>query len=136
MFARAMIDDGSGMPRKARNGDGSQSNYAPATLATDANSVLTVALLAGGLVLRAGMTAARTDTTDTAVNLDKATPGMDVGDTLTFKISNQVAFAETVAGGVGVTASGNLVVAANGYKEFLLQKTGTGASAAFNLIGL
>lgn len=135
MFKRAILDD-NGMQRRARAGDGNISALQAEALTTVGNGTLTVGVLAGGLVLRSGPTAAFTDTSDTAANLDAATPNMDVGDSVLIKYSNTVAFVATLAGGTNVTASGNLTVAANGYKEFLLVKTGTGASAAFNLIGL
>lgn len=132
MFLRAMVMD-NGLARAARQGDGLLSARTPISMAADANSVIGAAQISGGLILRSGATAARTDTTDTAVALLAAMPFMDIGDCYEFTVSVQVAFAITLAGGTGVTASGNLVIAANGDNVFLLQKTG---AATMNLIGL
>lgn len=132
MFIRPLVFE-NGIPRPSRAGDGFAANPLASSMAVDAASTITVEKLAGGLILRSGATAARTDTTDTAVNILAAFPGMDIGDSFIFKISVQVAFAITVAGGAGVTASGNLVIAANGVKDFVLTKTG---AAAMTLVGL
>jgi len=133
MFSRALITSGQNVNRAMNAGDGYIANPRAFLMVADANSTITVADIAGGLILRSGATAGRTDTTPTATLLAAALVGMDIGDTYTFKTSVQVAFAITYAGGTGVTASGNLVIAANGYKEFILEKTG---AATFNLIGL
>lgn len=122
-FKRATVFDG-GLQRPARGGDGIYGqNYSPTAITADANSTITAAMIAGGLVLRSGMTANRTDTSDTAVNILGAFPEMDIGDTLTFKVSNTSGFSSILAGGTGVTASGNLTVLTLTAKEVVLTKT-------------
>lgn len=121
MNPRPQVQD-TGMMRVARDGDGLMAFFDPSTMAVDANSPILVANMAGGLVLRTTATAARTDTTDTAVNILAAFPQMDIGEAFTLVYSNQVAFAITIAGGTGVTASGNLTIAANGLKFLLFTK--------------
>lgn len=130
---RALVQTSQGDRRGARMGDGFLAGLAPQTINADSNQVIGPSHIAGGLVLRAGMTAARNDTTATAAQLDATFADMNPGDSFLFAVSSQVAFTSTIAGGTGVTASGNLVVPANGFKLFLLVKTGT---AAYNLIGL
>lgn len=131
-YVTAMVQDTTlGTFRAASVGDGWIAAPAETVLA-DANSTITAAAIAGGLVTQVP-TAARTDTTDTAANIAAAFPNMDIGDTFVFMICAKAAFALTIAGGTGVTASGNLTVPASTGKFFLLVKTG---AATFNLIGL
>lgn len=133
MFKRALVHSGADLPQAAQAGEGYLANPRAASMSADAASTISIADLSGGLILRSGATAARIDTSPTGTLLDGAYPNMDEGDSLIFKVSVQVAFAITMAGGVGVTASGNLVIAANTYKEFVLTKTGT---ATYTLVGL
>lgn len=133
MFVRPLVREGA-MVRPMNAGDGLAANYRMTQEDTDGNTVISVAKIAGGLILRGAITANRTDTTATAALIAAAFPDMNIGDTLSFKVSNQdTAQTITVAGGTGVTASGNLVVVALRTKEFVLVKT---AAATFNLIGL
>ncbi len=134
MFHRATISKGGiNLPEQSRVGAGYTANPKAGLVSEDAAHTITTAELLGGLILRSGATANRIDTTPTAVLLIAALEGMDIGDVFTFKVSVQVAFTITLAGGTDVTASGNLVVAANGNKEFLLEKTSV---TEMNLIGL
>lgn len=131
-YVTALVQDTTlGTVRAQTTGDGWLASPSETVLA-DANSTITAAAIAGGLVTQVP-TAARTDTTDTAANIAAAFPNMDIGDTLMFYICAKAAFALTIAGGTNVTASGNLTVAASTGKFFMLVRTG---AAAFNLIGL
>lgn len=112
------------------------------TQAADANSTLTAAQILAGLYVRAGMTAGRTDTTDTGANIDTAltgansgaVPDLAVGESITLVISNQVAFALTLAGGVGVTiASTKTTIPASGGANVVFTKTGVATYNAFIL---
>lgn len=132
MFARALIKQ-NGSVREARVGDGILSMLRPTTNTTDAAATITAAAILGGLWVHSGHTASRTDTTDTAALILAAMPDMDIGDTVLFKVSSGAAFTIVVAGGVGVTASGNLTVLANGSKDFLLTKT---SATTMTLLGL
>jgi predicted glycoside hydrolase/deacetylase ChbG (UPF0249 family) len=100
--------------------------------ANDSAQILGAAALVGGIIQRTSLTAGRTDTTDTAVNILAAVPLLDVGEGFTFTISNTAAQVLTIAGGTGVTASGNLTLNATA-KQFFLQKT---SATTMNLIGL
>lgn len=122
-----------GLERNLRPGDIPLYINMSTAQATDANSVIGANVFAGGLYIRSGMTAARTDTTDTGVNLDAALSDIDVGDTIELDISNTVAFVLTIAAGVGVTLAGKVIVPVNGFGMFLLLKTGV---ATYTLTGL
>lgn len=88
----------------------------------DANSTYAAADLVGGIIKRSGLTAGRTDTTDTAVNIVAATngPGLynesNVGRMVYINnVSGQIV---TVAAGAGVTLSGTVTIAANSVGQF------------------
>lgn len=132
-FNRAIVATNEGDRRGARPGDGWLSNVAITTIAGDVNAVIPIAGMAGGVVVTSGKTAGRTYTTDTAANIAAAFPNMDVGESLMFQLASTDGFTSTVAGGTGVTASGNLLVLTLTAKEFILTRTG---AATFNLVGL
>lgn len=136
-FKRHMLRDG-GMERPAQAGDGLAANYNVTTDATDAATTLSIAAIMGGLIIREGLAANRIDTTPTAVLLAAALPGMNVGDTFSFKLANHdTAQTVTIAGGTDVTASGHLVLAALTSVEFVLELTDNTAGAeTFNLYGI
>lgn len=88
-------------------------------LDTVGNGIIAAALFGGQIVSRGGaQTAAFTDTTDTAANI-LAQFG-DNGGTLKIRILNTTADIETIAGGAGVTVSGNDTIAAGAYRDFLV----------------
>lgn len=122
MNPRPIVQEG-GLARKARDGDGLLAFLDPQSMAVDAASTITWANMAGGLVIRSGATANRIDTTDTAANILAGNPGMEIGEAFIVIFTNQVAFTITLAGGTSVTASGNLVIAANGWKMAMFTKT-------------
>lgn len=132
MFVRPMVYE-KGTARVSRVGDGILANPSVTAIAADSNQTITAAAILGGVVTHATHTASRTDTTDTAVNILAAMPDMDIGDTYVFKVASLAAFTIIVAGGSGVTASGNLTVAANGAKDFILTKTSV---TTMTLLGL
>jgi hypothetical protein len=132
MFVRPMVYE-KGTARASRVGDGILANPQITAIAADSNQTLTTAGILGGIITHATHTTSRTDTTDTAVNILAAMPDMDIGDSFMFKVASLAAFTIIVAGGAGVTASGNLTVAANSAKDFVLTKT---AAATMNLVGL
>lgn len=132
MFVRPMVYE-KGTARASRVGDGILANPSVTAIAADSNQTITAAAILGGVVTHATHTASRTDTTDTAANILAAMPDMDIGDSFVFKVASLAAFTIIVAGGSGVTASGNLTVAANGAKDFILTRTG---AATMGLLGL
>lgn len=133
MIATPVVYEGS-LQRKARAGDGSLMRLqVPAAVSADSNQTIGVAALLGGLYIRSGMTAGRSDTTPTGALLDAALEAFDVGDTFTFAISVTVAFALTLVAGTGITLAGKTVVPASGSMWFVVTKTGAGT---FTITGL
>ena len=122
-FSRTQLQDAGGLMRLSRQGDGYQANPVITTQSADSAQTLGVAAINGGIYQRSGMTAGRTDTTDTAANILAANPNMDVGDSFTFRISVTVAFALTLSAGTGVTLAGYTSVPASGMREFVVTKT-------------
>lgn len=133
MFMTPLVTDSNGTTRQMATGDGWGSAPAQFPFTTDANNIITAAALAGGLITSSGKTANRTFTTDTAALIAAAFPNMDIGDCMIVMVASLDGFSAIVAGGTGVTASGNLTVPLNSAKMFLLIRTG---AATFNLIGL
>ena len=132
-FNRAIVATNEGDRRGARPGDGWLSNVTIKAYNADTVQTLSAADILGGVITSAGKTAGRTFTTDTAANLAAALPNMDIGESLMFQLASIDGFTTTVAGGTGVTASGNLLVLTLTSKEFILTRTG---AATFNLVGL
>lgn len=131
-FVRPLVTE-KGSTRAACVGEGMLAHVRPASIAADAASTITAAMILGGVVIHSTHTAARIDTTDTAANILAAMPDMDTGDTFMLIVSSAAAFTITLAGGTGVTASGNLIVAANSSRMFVLTKT---SATTMTLVGL
>lgn len=124
MFARPMVTlFSSGVPEPMRAGTGVLANFVPSTVAGDAAKTITVADLAGGMVLRTGPTAGRTDTTPTAALILAANPAMDIGDTFLIAYSNVSAQIITFAGGTDVTMGTKTTCAASSMAWLLFTKT-------------
>ncbi len=97
-----------------------------AALAADANSTLTAAMIVAGIINRSGMTAGRTDTTDTAENVLAAFGGNDndrnvlEGCTFRFKYRQSAAQATTWAHGRGwIAGTGTLDVTASRVRSYM-----------------
>jgi len=129
-YKRAILSD-QGLNRKARTGDGALMHMSRTNQTTDADSVISVAAILGGLYSRSGTNTNRTDTTDTAANILAAMPEMDIGDTYMFMVSNATANPLVIAGGASVTASGNLTVPTLVSKWFMLTKTSATAMTLY-----
>jgi len=121
-FVRPMVYE-AGLQRKARAGDGWLAFPRKTNQTTDSNQVISVSAILGGLYGRSGTNTSRTDTTDTAVNILAAMPEMNIGSVYMFMVYNQTANTLVIAGGTGVTASGNLSVLTLTTKWFMLTKT-------------
>jgi len=95
-------------------------------LATAGNGVLLAAALIGSVITRTGPTGAFTDTTDTAAAIISALPTeAPINTSWLLTIRNTTPYAQTIAGGVGVTLnSGGSVIPANSAGMFLVQYTG------------
>ena len=131
-FTRVIVDL-EGLQQKGRPGFGWLAHLNPTTNATDVASTMTASQLSGGLYIRSGLTVGRTDTSDTAVNILALNGEMDIGDSFVVAISNQSTQSLTLAGGAGVTASGNLVVLTLTCKFVVFTRT---AAATMTMIAL
>lgn len=120
---RPIVQDQGGLQRPARAGDGAISALLPTVVTTDANTTLTAAQMAGGVVQYTGFTAGRTITTDTAANILAAFPQLDIGDSVEVIISITTAFAGTWVAGTDVTLAGRATVVANTQQTVLFTKT-------------
>lgn len=131
MFVRPMVQD-KGSVRPARAGDGLLTHAVLVVNAAAGAQTISVPQVLGGVAVFTGAAGAVTYTSPTAALLIAAMPTMDIGDTYMFLLSNTAAQTATIAGGTGVTASGNLTVNATA-KWFMLEKT---AATTMNLYGL
>lgn len=132
-FGRVNFKTGDGLPAPLRAGDGLVANFSVATKTDDAAATLTTDQIVGGMIHHAGtLTAGRILTTPTGTLLAAAFPGMDIGDSFSFVVTNANAGAHavTLAPGVGVTLVGSGAVPQFGQRIFVLVKT---AAATFNL---
>lgn len=102
-------------------------------LTTNGAGVITAAGIAGGVTLRSGAAAAATDTTATADLIIAARPNVAIGDSWEYTYQNNVAFAMTLVGGVGVTVSGTTVVSPQSSSRFLVTYT---AASTITIVGI
>ena len=121
---RTSVQDNAGLFRNSRAGDNPLSSRQLVSIATDANAVLTVANVAGGLLQFTGFTAGRTLTTDTAANILAANPWMDIGDSFEVDVSITVAFAGTLVAGTSVTLAGRATCPASVLSKLIFTRTG------------
>ena len=125
MASRALVYPDNGLPRKAVAGDGNLVSLKPVELTADSNITLTWDNFAGGLIIKSGHTAGRTLTFPTATSIQAQLNNMEIGESIIVKISNQPAFALTIAAGTGGTvASTKTTVPSSAYGEVLFAKTG------------
>lgn len=110
---------------------GVQNFVSNTAVSTVGAATLTAAQLITGLITRSGSTAAFTDTTDTAVAIVAALPGYTVGQSFNLLINNTTAFPETIAGGTGVTVTGNIVIPANSTGEVVVKITSATAVSVY-----
>ena len=124
LFKRAQITSyGNELTQRGAAGLGEVSNLSVKTIATDANAVLTVADLSGGVVQFTGFTAGRTITVPTAALILAAAPDMDIGDSFSLTISVVPAFAGTYVTAAGVTLAGRATVPAASSTYVVVTKT-------------
>lgn len=93
---------------------------------------LTAASLTGGVITRSGPTAAFTDTTATGALIDASLPNNNPTSWL-IQIKNTTAFGGTIAGGTGVTVSGQSLIPGNSVGDFLITKSTT---ATYTMVGI
>lgn len=124
LFKRANITSaGMTLVSRANAGTGEISNLRVQSIATDANTTLTVADLAGGVVMFTGFSAGRNVTTPTAALIIAAAADMDIGDSFSFTVSIIPAFAGTLVAGTGVTLVGRTAIPASGSCYTVCTKT-------------
>lgn len=150
-FLRPLARDDGGMVKPLTGADVLTTGLAPVVINNAAAQTLPAGALTAGVILRQGAGAV-TDTTDTAVNLMQALYGNtgsapEVGETFRVLFSNQGGSTVTLAGGVGITASGNLLTLTLTQKTLLFVCTAKGTQtyangiftntgATFNMIAL
>jgi hypothetical protein len=126
LFKRALITNTSngGIPERTRAGSGMLDaiDYAPGIIATDAPLTLTVAQMSGGGVMFTSFSAGRAVTTPTAALILAACGDMDIGDTFSFVVSCQAAFAATWTAGTGVTLAGRATTPASSWSLVTVKK--------------
>lgn len=127
------VIDNTGLARVGAPGDGWFVQIEESADANDSNQTMDVVDIQSGVYVRSGMTAARSDTTPTAVAILAANPNMDIGDSFIFAVSVTVAFAWNIVAGAGVTLAGKTQVPASGFGFFKVTKT---AAATVTIRGL
>jgi hypothetical protein len=150
-YLRPLSRDDGGIVKPVTGADVLSTGLAPVTINNAAAQTLPASALTAGVILRQGAGVV-TDTTDTAVNLMQGLYGNtgaapEVGETFRVLYSNQGASTVTLAGGTGVTASGNLLALTLTQKTLLFVCTAKGTmtyangiftnvGATFNMIAL
>jgi len=98
------------------------------------NATITAAGVNGGVTTRTAQTAARTDTTDTAVAIIAGNPALGaISGSVEYRYVNNGNFPITLAGGVGVTVSNVTVIPANSWARFLISRDG---AATVTMVGV
>lgn len=124
LFKRAFVQDGGDISGKALMGTGILANISPVEVIADANQTITVEQIARGGVFFTGFTAGRNLTPPTATQLSAVATGMDIGDSVSFLVSIQDAFAGTWQAAAGVTLRGRATTPASSWSLVVIQKTG------------
>jgi hypothetical protein len=105
-------------------------------LTTVGAGTITAAGIVAGTTNRGGtQTAVFTDTTDTAANIVALLPTLSVGESFFHTYENPTTYDATLAGGSGVTVSGQTVVPANSWARYLYTYTGTNTFTAVRVAG-
>lgn len=135
-FVRTQVDDGSRIAAPSRAGVGFLANVIPKAFAAETDETLTMAEIAGGLIIQGTtLTSDVVYTLPTAALIVAEWPEMDVGDAYSFYVGNAqaAAFDVVIAVGVGITAVGannSLSVPPQASRMFTLVKT---AAATYDL---
>lgn len=112
-------------------GDVVITNEKSSTLTTVGAGTLTGSLLASGILDRSGPTADFTDTTSTAADIINSIGNVGNGTSFRLRYNNTVAFIATIAGGTGVTVSGDATVGPVTMKDFLVTITSSNSQQVF-----
>ena len=138
MFKRWLVSKDGNVGRPTRVGDGLLAHLKAKVYAAEDDATITVAELAGGLILQGTtLTSDVTYTLPTAALIlaAKDADAMDIGDTMSFVVTNsqEGAFDVVIAVGTGITAVGannSLSVPPQCSRIFTLEKS---AAATMNL---
>lgn len=122
LFKRVMATNAAGLPQVSRQGLGLLANIDITSKTTDADHTITVAEMSGGMIYYSALSAGRAVTTPTAALILAACPDMDIGDSFSFFVSIQDAFAITWAAGVGVTLVGRATTPASSWSLITVTK--------------
>lgn len=122
LFKRILATNSAGLPQVSRQGLGIVANVDITSKTTNADHTLTVAEMAGGMVYYSALSAGRTVTTPTAALILAACPDMDIGDSFSFIVSIQDAFAITWAAGADVTLVGRATTPASSWSFITVTK--------------
>lgn len=122
LFKRVLATDQAGLPQPSRSGLGMVANFAIVEKLTNVDHTLTVAEMSGGLVYYSALSAGRAVTTPTAALILAACPDMDIGDSFSFIVSIQDAFAITWVAGANVTLTGKATTPASSQSIIVVTK--------------
>lgn len=123
LFNRWMVAPGANLGHKSLMGQGIPFALKPSLVATNADMTATVAQMAGGAIIYTSLSAGRSVTTPTAALILAAATSMDIGETFSFFVSAQAAFAVTWVAGVGVTLAGRATTPASSWSLIVVEKT-------------
>lgn len=122
LFKRVLSTNNSGLPQIGRQGQGLMANIDITSKTTDANHTLTVAEMSGGMVYYSALSAGRSVTVPLAADILAAAPDMDIGDSFSFIVSIQDAFAITWVTNTGVTLAGRATTPASSFSIITVTK--------------
>jgi len=122
LFKRVQATNNAGLPQVSRQGLGLVANIDITSKTTDADHTITVAEMSGGMIYYSALSAGRSVTTPTAALMLAACPDMDIGDSFSFFVSIQDAFAITWVAGVGVTLVGRATTPASSWSLITVTK--------------
>ena len=122
LFNRVMATNRAGLPEVGRQGQGLLGNISITSKTTDANHTITVAEMSGGMIYYSALSAGRNVTTPTAALILAAAPDMDIGDSFSFIVSIQDAFAITWVAGDSVTLVGRATTPASSFSIITVTK--------------
>ena len=122
LFKRVLATNSAGLPQVSRQGLGIVANVDITSKTTNVDHTLTVAEMAGGMVYYSALSAGRAVTTPTAALILAACPDMDIGDSFSFIVSIQDAFAITWVAGDSVTLVGRATTPASSFSIITVTK--------------
>lgn len=113
-----LTPNGTGIVTVSSSSESAQDSIVAITTVGD-GTLTAVGILAGNIV-RSGATVAFTDTTATAADIVALIPNATAGQSFRLNISNNTAFLETLAAGVGVTLNGLTLIPGRSTAQFLV----------------